>query len=180
MTCGKKFDINELKDQQSNYTGFQQLMIGIVIVTHNQLADALIDTAVSVIGRKLKQVAAVCVWENESTNMLHTKIAGGIDAVYSSEGVLILTDMFGGVPSDLSYSFLKKGKIEVISSINLPILLKAVDSRKNMNLSTLSRCLEAYGKKSISVASEILGGNARSAMYSCPLDSLLHTCPGKV
>ncbi len=124
-------------------------MIGIVIVTHNQLANALIETTASVIGKKPEQMAAVCVWGNESADVLRKKIADSIETVDSREGVLILTDMFGGVPSDLSYSFLKKGKIDVISAINLPILVKAVDSRKKMDLSTLSRCLEAYGKKSI-------------------------------
>ena len=89
------------------------------------------------------------------------KIAEGIKAVDKKTGVLILTDMFGGTPSNLSYSFLEEGRVEVISGVNLPILIKAVDSRKNMELSKLAEELEIYGKKSISLASGILKGNKR-------------------
>ena len=74
-------------------------------------------------------------------------------------GVLILTDMFGGTPSNLSYSFLEEGHVEVISGVNLPMLIKAVNSREEMELSKLAVDLEAFGKKSISLASGILKGN---------------------
>jgi PTS system mannose-specific IIA component len=70
--------------------------------------------------------------------------------------------MFGGTPSNLSYSFLEEGRVEVISGVNLPILIKAVNSRKEKDLADLSECLETYGKKSISLASGILKGNKRN------------------
>jgi PTS system mannose-specific IIA component len=73
-----------------------------------------------------------------------------------------MTDMFGGTPSNLSYSFLEEGQVEVISGVNLPILIKAVSARKSNSLSELAELLEAYGKKSISLASGILRGNKRS------------------
>ncbi len=73
----------------------------------------------------------------------------------------MLTDMFGGTPSNLSYSFLQEGRVEVISGVNLPILIKAVNTRKDMELSTLAESLEDFGKKSISLASGILKGNKR-------------------
>jgi PTS system mannose-specific IIA component len=73
-----------------------------------------------------------------------------------------MTDMFGGTPSNLSYSFLEEGRIEVISGVNLPILIKAANSRKKMDLIKLAECLETYGKRSISLGSAILRGNKRS------------------
>ncbi len=77
-------------------------------------------------------------------------------------GILILTDMFGGTPSNLSYSFLEEGRVEVISGVNLPILIKASETRKDLPLDKLAQALEAYGKKSITLASGILKGNKRS------------------
>jgi len=76
---------------------------------------------------------------------------------------LILTDMFGGTPSNLSYSFLEEGRIEVLSGVNLPILFKAVNDRSRMPLAELAAKLEAYGKKSIQLASGVLKGNKRGA-----------------
>ena len=77
-------------------------------------------------------------------------------------GILILTDMFGGTPSNLSYSFLEEGRVEVISGVNLPILIKASEIRKDLPLDKLAQALEAFGKKSITLASGILKGNKRS------------------
>ena len=99
---------------------------------------------------------------NESAEVLRAKIAKGIKKVKSKDGVLILTDMFGGTPSNLSYSFLEEGHIEVISGVNLPILIQAVNTRKKMDLAKLAVKLEKFGKKSISLASSILKGNKRS------------------
>ena len=93
---------------------------------------------------------------------LSLEISGGIKKVHQNKGVLILTDMFGGTPSNLSYSFLEEGRVEVISGVNLPILIKAVDfQKKEMDLCDLAEHLEAFGKKSISLASGILKGNKR-------------------
>jgi len=75
--------------------------------------------------------------------------------------VLILTDMFGGTPSNLSYSFLEEGRIEVLSGVNLPIVIKAAQAREKMGLGELAATLEMFGKKSISLASGILKGNKR-------------------
>lgn len=136
-------------------------MIGIVIVTHRQLGDALIDAADFIVGSASESIAPVSIDLNEKADVLRDKIAKGIKKVQSSEGVLILTDMFGGTPSNLSYSFLEEGRIEVISGVNLPMLIKAIDSRKGMELPKLAECLETYGKKSISMASGILKGNKR-------------------
>ena len=137
-------------------------MIGIVIVTHRQLGEALIDTAGFILAATPENVVSVSIDMNENADKLREKISGGIKKVNQKEGVLILTDMFGGTPSNLSYSFLEEGRIEVLSGVNLPILIKTINSRKDMDLGKLAECIEAYGKKSISLASGILKGNKRS------------------
>ncbi len=137
-------------------------MIGILIVTHSQLGQALIEAAEFIIGKKPDNTMAVSININENVDKLRKKIAAGIKAVDRHEGVLILTDMFGGTPSNLSYSFLEEGKIEVISGVNLPILIKADNSREKQELTKLAVNLEIYGRKSISLASSILKGNKRT------------------
>ncbi len=136
-------------------------MIGIVIVTHSQLGDALIDAAEFIIGDRPDTMVSVSINLNENADKLREKIAAGIKKVDKKKGVLILTDMFGGTPSNLSYSFLEEGRVEVISGVNLPILIKAADIQADMELSELAEHLEAFGKKSISLASGILKGNKR-------------------
>lgn len=136
-------------------------MIGIVIATHSQLGDALIDAAEFIIGNRPETTVSVSINLNENADKLRQKIVEGIKKVDQKEGVLILTDMFGGTPSNLSYSFLEEGRVEVISGVNLPMLIKAVEARKKTQLSELAIDLEAFGKKSISLASGILKGNKR-------------------
>ncbi|MEA1946336.1 MAG: PTS fructose transporter subunit IIA [Thermodesulfobacteriota bacterium] len=136
-------------------------MIGIVIVTHSQLGDALIDAAEFILGNRPDTMVPVSIDLKENVDKLRKKIAEAIKQVDNKKGVLILTDMFGGTPSNLSYSFLEEGKVEVISGVNLPILIKAVDIQKDMELSDLAQEIEAFGKKSISLASGILKGNKR-------------------
>jgi PTS system mannose-specific IIA component len=137
-------------------------MIGIVIVTHSQLGDALIEAAEFIIGKRPEALISVSIDLNESADVLRRKIAAGIKKVKSKDGVLILTDMFGGTPSNLSYSFLEEGQIEVISGVNLPILIQAANTRAKVDLTKLAVKLEAFGKKSISLASGLLKGNKRS------------------
>jgi PTS system mannose-specific IIA component len=137
-------------------------MTGIVLVTHSQLGEALIEATEFIIGKKSKDIVSVSIDLSESADKLREKIAAGIKAVNRKKGILILTDMFGGTPSNLSYSFLEEGRVEVISGVNLPILLRAVTTRQEMELDELAASLETYGKKSISLASGILKGNKRS------------------
>jgi len=137
-------------------------MTGIVIVTHSRLGDALIEAAEFILDSKLEAVTSVSVNLNENAEKLHKNILGGIEKVNQNRGVLILTDMFGGTPSNLSYSFLEEGRIEVLTGINLPILIKALNIRDKKSLTDTAKELEDYGKKSISLASGILKGNKRS------------------
>ena len=136
-------------------------MIGIVIVTHSQLGDALIGAAEFIIGSRPGSIESISIDLSENAEKLRGKIDRGIKKVMGQEGVIILTDMFGGTPSNLSYSFLEEGHIEVLSGVNLPILIQAVNRRKKMELDQLAANLEAFGKKSISLASGILKGNKR-------------------
>ena len=137
-------------------------MIGIVIVTHCQLGDALIGAAEFIIGSRPESLESVSIDLNENAEKLRDKISQGIKKVKGQDGVLILTDMFGGTPSNLSYSFLEEGRIEVLSGVNLPVLIQAVNRREKMKLDELATNLESFGKKSISLASGILKGNKRS------------------
>jgi len=137
-------------------------MIGIVIVTHSQLGEALIGAAEFIIGSRPGSIESVSIDLSENAEKLRSKIDQGIKKVMGQEGVIILTDMFGGTPSNLSYSFLEEGRIEVLSGVNLPILIQAVNMRKKKALDQLAADLEAFGKKSISLASGILKGNKRS------------------
>jgi mannose PTS system EIIA component len=136
-------------------------MIGIVIVTHGGLSDALIDTAALILGARPDAVVSVSIHPDEDVDRLRDKVARGVKAANRKEGVLVLTDMFGGTPSNLSYSLLEEGRVEVLSGVNLPVLLKALDSRDRMELPRLAEVLETFGKRSISLASGILKGNPR-------------------
>jgi len=137
-------------------------MIGIVIVTHSQLGEALIDAAAFILGGKPEGTVAVSVDLKENAEVLREKIEKAVKKVRQDQGVLILTDMFGGTPSNLSYSFLEEGKVEVLSGVNLPMLIKANSARQEKRLSDLAVTLEAFGKRSITLASGILKGNKRS------------------
>jgi len=137
-------------------------MIGILIVTHRRLGGALIEAAEFILGTRPEALVSVSIDLNENADVLRGKIANGLKKVKSEHGVLILTDMFGGTPSNLSYSFLEEGHVEVISGVNLPILIQAASTRDKMNLEELAVKLEEFGKKSISLASSILKGNKRS------------------
>ena len=135
-------------------------MVGIVIVTHLKLGEELLAVAELILG-KLEQFEAVSINPTEDVEEIKEKISEAIRKVDRGKGILILTDMFGGTPSNLSYSFLEEGKVEVISGVNLPVLIKAVSAREKMALTELATHLEAYGKKSISMASGILKGSKR-------------------
>ena len=137
-------------------------MIGIVIVTHSNLGEALIEAAEFIVGSRPEAIVSVSIDLNQSADKLRQKIADGIKKVDNKKGIIILTDMFGGTPSNLSYSFLEEGQIEVLAGVNLPILIQATSMRKKMEVDQLAAKLEAFGKKSISLASSILKGNKRS------------------
>ena len=136
-------------------------MTGILIVTHANLGNALIEAAEFILDTKLENVSFISINIREDVDSLHKKIKKGLKKLQSDKGVIILTDMFGGTPSNLSYSFLKEGSVEVVSGVNLPMLLKAVNIREKKELSEAAVILVENGKKSISLASGILKGSKR-------------------
>jgi len=137
-------------------------MLGILVVTHSQLGEALIEAAIAILGKRPEALVALSIDINENAERLQKKVANGIKAVNRNKGVLILTDMFGGTPSNLSYSFLEEGKVEVLSGVNLPLLIRTAEIREDKDISELAKRLETFGKKSITLASSILKGNKRS------------------
>ncbi|RPJ69817.1 MAG: PTS sugar transporter subunit IIA [Desulfobacteraceae bacterium] len=138
-------------------------MIGIVVVTHSRLGEALIEATEFIVGSRPEGVVAVSIDINQNVDKLRERVAAGIKKAGRDDGVLILTDMFGGTPSNISFSFLETGRTEVLSGVNLPILVQAVTSRGKMGLSELAASLETFGRKSITLASGILKGNKRDA-----------------
>jgi PTS system mannose-specific IIA component len=137
-------------------------MTGILIVTHAELGTTLIETLEFILGKPQKDLISISIDIKQDADDLRKRIKQGIDQVRSDNGVIILTDMFGGTPSNLSYSFLEEGEVEVISGVNLPILMKAVTSRDKMPMEKLTATLVEHGKRSISLASDILKGTKRS------------------
>ena len=136
-------------------------MTGILVVTHANLGDALIEAAEFILNDKIENISSVSIDIKENADSLHRKIKQGIKQVNTEGGVIIFTDMFGGTPSNLSYSFLKEGEVEVISGVNLPILLRALAVRDKMELVDAAATLVEQGKKSIALASDILKGSGR-------------------
>ena len=130
-------------------------MIGFVIVTHGRLGSELINTAELILGR-LDHCVSVSIDAQSSPETIRAEIGKAIRNTDLGSGVLILTDMFGGTPSNFSLSFLEKGRVEVLTGVNLPMIIKLIQSRDKMVLSELAETIGAYGRKSINVAGEIL------------------------
>ncbi len=131
-------------------------MIGVVIVTHCHLAEELICAAQLVVGEEVKQFQAVSVEPKDGSDMIREKIMAAIRKVDTGQGILILTDMYGGTPSNISLSFLEEKKIEVITGVNLPMLLKLATYRNNLDLEQLAAFITDYGQRNINLASEVL------------------------
>ncbi len=131
-------------------------MIGILVVTHANLGKALIETVEFILNDAVKNAISISIDIRENPETLKNKIKKGLKQLKNKEGIIIFTDMFGGTPSNLSYAFLEEGKIEVISGVNLPILLKAVTIRSKHDLTTTVSKIMAHGQQSISLASDIL------------------------
>ncbi len=132
-------------------------MVGILIVTHRQLAEALVSASDLIMGR-LEKVVPVSLDPSAMPDELRKQIAEGLAKLNGTDGVLILTDMFGGTPSNLSLSFLKEGQVEVISGVNLPMLIKVNQLRQGQyaNLREMALTLQESGQQGITVASELL------------------------
>jgi len=130
-------------------------MIGLLIVTHCNLGKELLNAAEFIVG-KIETVDTIAITETSGTDLLRKKIEAKVGTLDRGDGVLILTDMFGGTPSNLSLSFLKEGKIEVLTGVNLPMLIAIVQNRPNSKVTTLAEKAQEAGRMGISLASKLL------------------------
>ena len=131
------------------------MMIGVIITTHGNLGSELIKAAELIKG-KLEGVSYISVDQTNGMEDIKKQISSSIKKLEQGQGVLILTDLFGGTPSNISLSFLKEGKLEVVTGVNLPMLLKLYDKRQEMTLKDFALYIKEYGKKNIYLASEVL------------------------
>jgi len=134
-------------------------MIGVVVVTHGQLAAELVSAAETIVG-DLPQMKAVSIGWHEDVQDARAEIAAAIAAVSGPEGVIIATDMFGGTPANLGITFLEPGRIEVVTGVNLPMLIKLAGLRDTSNVLDVAREIREHGRNAIWVASDLLGGGA--------------------
>ena len=132
-------------------------MIGVVVVTHGQLANELVNAAEMIVG-DLPQFAAVSIGWHDEVNDAREEIAQAIDRVRGDAGVLLLIDMFGGTPSNLGMTFLQKDRLEVITGVNLPMLIKLASLRTSQDLLAVARAMRDHGRGAIWVASDLLRG----------------------
>ncbi len=131
-------------------------MIGLVIATHARLGEELLNAAEMIIG-PAENARAVSICMGDSVESIRERIETAISEVGGDgEGVVIMTDMFGGTPSNISLSFLETERIEVITGVNLPMVLKFFNSQEDLSLGDLSGMIKAYGEQSISLPSEFL------------------------
>jgi PTS system mannose-specific IIA component len=138
-------------------------MIGIVIVTHGDLGTELLRTAQEIVG-PFPSVEAVSIHASEQQiDKARKKIEAALHRVNDGSGVLILTDLFGGTPSNLVLSYLEAGHLEVVTGVNLPMLMKLPSLREERDLRALADNLARYGQRNILVASEFLAKQGRPA-----------------
>jgi len=130
-------------------------MIGLIIVTHCDLGRELLNAAKFIVG-PIEAVETIAINQNSDSSELLKTIEKKITTLNKGEGVLILTDMFGGTPSNLSLSFLKEEKVEVLTGVNLPMLIATVQTRTKLPLSELAEKAQEAGKMGISLAGKLL------------------------
>ena len=130
-------------------------MIGVLITTHGNLGCEFLKAAELIKG-SIKSVVCVSVDQVKGMEDIKKEISTAVKKLDNGKGVLILTDLFGGTPSNISLSFLKEGKVEVVTGVNLPMILKLTEIREGISLKELAQTVRDYGMKNIYLASEIL------------------------
>lgn len=131
-------------------------MIGLVLVTHGRLAAEFVVAMEHVVGPQ-SAIEPICIGPEDDMEVRRADIARAVAAVESGSGVIVLTDLFGGTPSNLAISLMEPGRVEVIAGINLPMLIRLEGARKMMNVKAAVAAAREAGRKYISVASEVLG-----------------------
>ena len=131
-------------------------MIGLVLVTHGRLAEEFVRALEHIVGRQ-DFIEAVCIGGDDRMEARRADIAHAVKQVDAGSGVIILTDMFGGTPSNLAISLLELGRVEVVAGLNLPMLVKLARIRKDSTLEKAATAAQDAGRKYINIASQILG-----------------------
>ncbi|MBD8617425.1 PTS system mannose-specific IIA component [Sphingomonas sp. PP-CE-3G-477] len=131
-------------------------MIGLVLVTHGRLAEEFVRAMIHVVGPQ-ERVATIAIGPDDDMESRRADIAAAIQDVDTGRGVIVLTDLFGGTPSNLAISLMERGRIEVIAGMNLPMLIRLGSARKSMTVVAAVAAAREAGRKYISVASEVLG-----------------------
>jgi mannose PTS system EIIA component len=130
--------------------------IGALVVTHGKLGHELLAAAEMIVG-DLGWIEAISIGWHGDVNESKEAIEKGARSVDQGKGVLILTDMFGGTPSNLSLALLEKGRVEIVTGVNLPMIIKLAGQSGKESVSDLARTLKEHGQSRISIASELLG-----------------------
>ena len=136
-------------------------MIGVLVVTHGQLAIELVKAAEMIVGALPRFVAVSIGWHDDVTSAREA-IGQAIERVQGAEGVLILTDMFGGTPSNLGLTFLETNRVEIITGVNLPMLIKLAELQTSSDLLKVAREMRDNGRNAIWVASDLLHAEAKT------------------
>ena len=135
-------------------------MIGVVVVTHGQLATELVNAAEMIVG-DLPQFTAVSIGWHDDVNDAREDIAQAIERVRGEQGVLVLTDMFGGTPTNIASMFLQQGEVEVVTGVNLPMVIKLAGLQPGVPLEEVARLVRDQGRQGIYLAGELLAGGGR-------------------
>jgi PTS system mannose-specific IIA component len=131
-------------------------MVGIVVVSHGKLGEALISSVEFFVGQ-LKSIKGLSIWPKESKKEIKHRIQQKMAEIDDGDGVVILTDLMGGTPTNISLSFLEDGKVEVVTGANMPMLLTLSSYRKGKSLKEIARLAKRSGRRSITLAKEIYG-----------------------
>ena len=132
-------------------------MLGIVLVTHGNLAKEFVAAMQHVVGHQ-EQIDTVCIGPEDNMEARRDEILQKVESVNTGDGTIVLTDLFGGTPSNLAISIMDKAKVEVLAGVNLPMLIKIATLRKDKNLKETALGAQEAGKKYINIASQLLGG----------------------
>ena len=135
-------------------------MIGIVLVTHGHLASEFIEALEHVVGAQ-RNMSAVCIGADDDMEQRRQEIIDNVAKADEGDGVVLLTDMFGGTPSNLAISVLDQGRVEVIAGVNLPMLIKLASVRASEPLTSAVVQAQQAGRKYINVASQLLADKAQ-------------------
>jgi PTS system mannose-specific IIA component len=130
-------------------------MIGAVVITHGALATELLRAAEIIVG-KIEGIVTVDIAPNQGVEEIHDAVEGAVRTVDSGDGVLVLTDMFGGTPSNIGLSFLGTHGVEVVTGVNLPMMVKFPIARASMPLPELARHLQECGQRNITIPGDML------------------------